>query len=877
MNKKTLLTLASIGSFVTASLLAVATSLQVSAQTITDRYECYSDAIANNHIAVADAFERYTQAIVVERRTYGEAIRLIYYQGPLRETDKQKRAEALQTYKTAVANAKVVYTKERTESLVVYKDAITDCRNLGKNPSITLAINGPVAKEVDTTAKNEVIAFVSLSTDNASVNVNKLYTLVEFLNQDQPVSFRAKEAIETIVLKDTNSQTMYEGTYVFDPAAEEQGRAVYRFDNAVDDFSITGSKQYQLLYSLTNNGPQSASTGLRVHICATESSNKCTFGNKTELSYPMSVTNAETKKELAIVRPNTVISSNVHTIKRGTVSTANLAIAVEPLSQTDNAVANQKDINLLRLRARTSDSEDILLTGATFVVESGNMLNAQNYTLWVDTNGDQEVDKILESGVASLDRETVVFNQVIGGGFVVSKGNDAVFELHADVASSLQDVKTLQVQIAENGIAATNASNGENLPSDTITINRTDSTVFTFVKNGDLLITLDERLQSKQLLAGKVSDTVLRLNFEARNEDIVVNELPITIGTDNGETNTSIKRLLLYKDAEAEPFGIATAANCTNQKGSEVLCFKSNDPVFVVPESGDIDISIRADVARDTEGAISGQKYQFAINNSDARDLIATGWQSSNTLLENNGNGTLDGEVIIGSNGKSNGNTDIISATNVIVGSKITSITNANPAANNTAVPTGIAPAGQFKFTAAAHSNSEDGLNDVVLDEIVFTVTASNVQLNKDGFTFYNKSDSTNQIPCEASGTTGLITVRCKDLIEGYIDQGNGGCFEDDDGETFCSAGAALLVEVNTEINQDSSETFVLQTDIESVGANSVLQVSLTNFANDPYIPNGDVAESNLYWVDTDALTQERFNYVEYQDTVVHSTAYKSN
>lgn len=874
MNKKSLLTIASIGSFVTASVLAIATSLQVSAQTVSDRYECYGDAIANHHIAVADSFETYTAAIATNRRIYAEDIREIYYLGPLRETGKEKREEALQKYKTAVADAKVVYTEERTVALVNYKDDIEDCRNLGKNASITLVINGPAAKEVENNAKNIPIANVNISTDNAAVHVNTFYALVEFLNGQQAAEFRAKEAVETIALKDMNSGTLYEGTYVFDATVEEQGKAVYRFDNSVNEFTITGSKQYQVLYSLTDNGPQAASKHVRVHLCATEHSKECTFGGRTQSSYPMSVTTTDTNKELDIVRPNTVISSNAHTIKEGDTNTeVSLTVAVESLSTTDTSVKNQKDINLLRFTAR-SQGEDILLTSVDLTSAAGNLLNAQNYTLLVDTDNDQAVDAILESGRASTNSQNASLNDLTGGGYVLKKDTITVFEIHADVASSLQDDNTLQIQIAENGIKAEVVSNNESLGNDNININRSDSTLFTFASQGDLFITLDERLQSRQLLGGTITDEVLRLNFAARNEDIKVEDLRFTV---EGNPDV-ILSLELYQENQTNPFGAATTNNCPAGSPAGTFCFSSQDPKLVIPQSSDVDVSVRARIKKDTNGGLSNQDITISLQTSigDILSVQAEGLQSSNELPKNDGNEAYDGEIFIGTTNNAESNRPIPGQQNKTVMSKIVSITNANPAADNSAVPIGVTPAGQFRFTAASHTNAEDGLNDVVLDEIVFTVVASNVQLNADGFNFYNKSDPTSKIPCEASGTTGNITVRCKDLIDGHIDQGNGGCFEIDD-ETICTPGAALLLEVDTEIDQGTSATFVLETEVENAGSNSILQVSLRNFSNDPFIPNADVVESNLYWVDKDALTFERFNYVEYPETVVNSTTYKNN
>ncbi|MBU1123673.1 DUF4215 domain-containing protein, partial [Patescibacteria group bacterium] len=76
------------------------------------------------------------------------------------------------------------------------------------------------------------------------------------------------------------------------------------------------------------------------------------------------------------------------------VSNATLTIAVKNIGYEDTAVENQKNINLLRFEASASAAEDLLLTKIILDVDSGSLLNGQNYALWVDTDYNYNEDTI---------------------------------------------------------------------------------------------------------------------------------------------------------------------------------------------------------------------------------------------------------------------------------------------------------------------------------------------------------------------------------------------------------------------------------------------------------------------------------------------------
>ena len=183
---------------------------------------------------------------------------------------------------------------------------------------------------------------------------------------------------------------------------------------------------------------------------------------------------------------------------------------------------------------------------------------------------------------------------------------------------------------------------------------------------------------------------------------------------------------------------------------------------------------------------------------------------------------------------------------------------------DNTNVPTGVSPFGQFTFTAATNTNSLNGLNKATLSGVVFNVNATNVNLNaaSGNFRFYNKADSSNKVNCSAYSTTGVAVagtesgsflVECKGLKGSVVD---------------------------TRIPSGASVTFVLEGNVTNskVGTStSGLQASIQNFTTLGSTAFGvdSSANSHIDWADEDTVASY-FKWVEYGDTSVKSTSYKS-
>lgn len=341
-------------------------------------------------------------------------------------------------------------------------------------------------------------------------------------------------------------------------------------------------------------------------------------------------------------------------------------------------------------------------------------------------------------------------------------------------------------------------------------------------------------LRNRQVLGGSRSEPVLRATLFADGEDIDVTTLNFTVDGDD----RSIDRLELYLDGEANAFAFATRGGCAGN--AFTFCASMESQQLIVPEGGDVDVLVRPRLKSDYQGGVSGDR--FAVQLLSENSVAARGVRSANALGLERIN--FDGGSILG-------------LLNDVVMAKIVSITNANPDANGTNVPVGITPMGQFKFTAAAHTNASDGINDVVISRLRFSVNATNVALDAASLKLYNKANPTARMNCQAyysSGEaftsqyiSGVFEARC----EGIDDQN-----------------------IRSAIDSGSDETFVLEADIvdpniaSASGGTSTLQVSLTNFSN--------LESTNITWFDKDASTDTLFKWIEYPETTVRSTSYSS-
>ncbi len=365
---------------------------------------------------------------------------------------------------------------------------------------------------------------------------------------------------------------------------------------------------------------------------------------------------------------------------------------------------------------------------------------------------------------------------------------------------------------------------------------------------GNLFITKSSTpVRSRQLLGGTLTDEILRLQFYADKEDIDVTDLVVTSQEpDESLFASNVDRIELYKVGSTTPFATATVGSCgTDPVPSNSMCAKMKNREFIVPKGSNTNILLRARMRTDTDGAVSGKhiKLRFdAIVGTKARGLA-----SSINLAQNNGNPVAEGEIFIGTSTPGASQT-ITSNDNVVVLSKITSITNVSFDANGTAIPIGFArQIGQFKFSAVAASNLKNGQNKWTLTDVIFTVTAPNVQFGSGAaFKIFNKADEAVKSSCvivDHTPGSPVYHVACWDV---------------------------RVSSVNTEIDPGSDTTFVLQADIVNAKVNnslpSSLQVSLQRFS-DPTLSGMSTSQSHIRWLDKDNGGSQEFWWIEYPET----------
>ncbi len=801
----------------------------------------------------------------------------------------------------------------------------------------TISIDGPVTQQFTRKDKNAVLANVWFETGGEDVDVEALYIAIvgttstgaafSHVRAAPTTGDNIHEALEKVELRNTTTGRTISGVRLTgsnDFSADHHATVaasgtgayqVYRFD----DFVVHGKEKYEFRVNFVDNSGTSALSApangdrFRIHICgeATHTLNSsgdlvanntgCSLGGMfatTVTTYQMQIKGLSTSDRIGDYRPGGTISGNHQEIK-----TAGLTITGKATQSTDTTVENAKNVTLFRFEARASEAADVLVTD--FIFEAGGsstLVNAQNYALWVDTNDDGVTDTILQKGEASqggstVSNQTVTFDQLTGGGYVIAKQKSVVFEVHADISSSITGTNPLlsirfdtgstyiQAEQVSDGsslsgiqtkntalvVVASNGSYTDGGVAADIQVLTQPATLYTLRNQGDLYVTKSSTpVRSRQLLGGTLADEILRLQFHAEYEDIDVTDLVLTAsGANVANFATNVDRLELYKVGATTPFASATVAGCgTDSVLTGSMCAKMKNQEFIVPKGSNTNILVRPRMRTDSEGATSGNEVTLKMDLSTSTStgaVRARGLLSSNNLSNNNNNTSPEGEVFVGTSSPTF-NAPISGSFNQVVLSKVTSITNADPNNNGTAIPTGTQRAiAQFKFATAAANNLKNGTNKWTLSGVIFNVNATNVLLGSgdqtssatSDFKLYNKADATTKATCTADKATasGALVVTCFRI--------------------------PASSSVNTEIDPGTDVTFVLEAEIANAkisnSSTSTLQVSLQNFNSNPKATLFGTTNSNyssIEWLDRDNGGSTRFRWIDYPETSVNGTSY---
>lgn len=470
------------------------------------------------------------------------------------------------------------------------------------------------------------------------------------------------------------------------------------------------------------------------------------------------------------------------------VRIAILQIDQQTTGSLSTVARGQEDTTLLKFTA-VSGRQDALLTELTFQASVGSLQYAKNYELAMDRDGSGTYETVV--GIGKVDLSTLSFGGFANGGVLLPEGLIVPFVLRADLVNTSGPValgigfKTTDPNYVEAqgvvdglGLEGIETNNVCAAPNCFIRVNTVGSANINVEERGTLYVTQDTTpVRSHILLGGTISDALLRLRLRAEGEKIDVVSIRIDGGT------SSIESLLLYKlspgqtfvSGSSEPFAQATNGQCPVVTATR-FCATMPFSTLVVPQSGEVSVVIAARMKTDAQGGISGESVTLSLASAINANFAvqARGISSSETLAQNDGDGAAEGEVIIGQ-AVPCPNVPITGKTHDTALATISAIQNASTA-EESFVPTGAYPIASFKFFSSPHSNSAEGLNDVLLRTIRFKVSAQNVQIDPLSYKLSSAEDPVISAPCTASATIGSIEVICSGLqnttIQNCIPQG---------------------------------------------------------------------------------------------------------
>lgn len=379
--------------------------------------------------------------------------------------------------------------------------------------------------------------------------------------------------------------------------------------------------------------------------------------------------------------------------------------------------------------------------------------------------------------------------------------------------------------------------------SDTVDVNGDNDVAFMSIAITDapamLFVTQDAVPLSHQFLLGGSVTPVGRISFTALHELVNVSKLQLSILGDA----QSVDRLELLFPGQADPFAYATVGMNetdivpTSYNGSPVTTMTARmQNALIVPQGQTVTAIVAARIKTDVDGGRSGQPIQLLLIAEPVVDDV-TGRGTVHGWGMDSSNALAGDDIVIG--GSTPGpDATIVFPEFTTVMSTIAGISNANPDADGSGIPLGVADLGQFKFSAAANENSKNGLDKVVLESLSFLVSVANTEVDLQSFRLFNKADSTLKV---APSSVMLVS-------EGLYQV------------TFTN-----LDSIDNVIGSGQNQTYVLRADVLNpkidASKSSSLRVGLKT----------DV----LGWRDTDGSTNVLFNGTDLLDPVVWSTLYK--
>jgi cysteine-rich repeat protein len=453
-----------------------------------------------------------------------------------------------------------------------------------------------------------------------------------------------------------------------------------------------------------------------------------------------------------------------------------LRIEQQPISDSSRA-SGTEDLVLFAFTA-IAGRQDVYITNLKLKSDAGSLAFAEDYRLIIDRDGDGVVETLF--GKATRNGEKLNFSNL---NILIKDGVYTRIELWADVSNTLSgggniaigfDTDELDVVEGVDKVDGEEVSgvrlNNSSCTLETIcwiTIHTLSTQTVGISTRGNLFVSEDTSpVSQKQLLASKLSDTLLKLKFRADSENIKVQELAIE------GVPGSVDHLEFFTEGTTTSFATARKASCSTG-AADKYCM---DGEFIVPQSGEKIILVKADINADDLGAVSGENITLSLSDATSGGVAveAEGFYSGQQLDQNDGDASADGEIFVGTNVVA-ANGAITAATHKILLAKVLDIENSNTDADDSVVPTGGITFAQFNFSAEDHENNVGGSSAVEITKLEFTVSATNVEFDGAAFYIFNPLNTAITESCTTTGTTGAFTVTCSALdassVSTYISQ----------------------------------------------------------------------------------------------------------
>jgi hypothetical protein len=822
---------------------------------------------------------------------------------------------------------------------------------------LTIEIDGPVTEEYTPDADDVVLANIDFVTGGEDINVNEMYALIQGQTSTGATlgcvggtaGDTIQENVEDVEIRNTVTGQTVDGVLLTSDAGTKAGStypasscgatstttsttAVYRFD----DFVLRDSSRWQLRFDFIANIAVNGDR-FRAYVCTADENDTtgCDFGGFATAStaYNFDAEGLSTGDTVTDIRPGEDINGNAME-----VATANLSITERSLGSADTVVSNAKNVQLFRFEATAGKAEDVFLTQVVIRRDAGDLIDGQNYSLWVDTDDNGTVDTLLEGGqgctgssacgVVGTTTETVTFNDLAGGGYTIPAEQTVMFEVHADIAGSLTST-TLSVGFDDNaGVATTfgfieaeeaddgsalscisvggtaSTTSGCSASNIQIIVNTVTSKVFTLQNQGTLYVSKDSTpTRSRQLLGGALGEAILRLELRADDEPVDVTRIVVT---QSGASANNISRFQLYRDGESTHFASATLDNCNNistdfatgtsgtSNAQQTFCAVMESQQLVIQEGVRQDILVRPLLKSDEQGALSNSSGTTIADAQVGliRALIINNTASNGLGITNSttGTGAVTARGFYSSNVLLTNDNDTTQDGEVVVGSD-TPTTDALIIGNKNDTVLAKIVSIEDVNPAADGTNVPVGTNKTIA-EFKFTAATNNNTLNGlnkatlSGLVFNIASTNVSFTAANfdmynKADQTQLVSCVAYDGNgnEHSVATGSGSFFVDCKRSNSDNASSSTFV--NMEMDSGQSITLVLEADIASnqlsSTAGSSLTVSLNNFsdrAGGGY-KSATSSSSHIQWSDTFLTgSVNLFNWVEFDQTEVTSTSY---